>query len=263
VSTAADLRALLTNGDIAVEGRLWDSSNSALRVEVTDGSTAVRGVYKPRRGERPLWDFPTGTLGCREVATSIIDRALGWDLVPMTVWREEAPMGPGSIQVWVESDPDAPPVDVVESDDIPAGWHVVAEGEGARGDHVSLVHEDSARLRRLALLDAVINNADRKGGHVLRSLSGDILGIDHGLTFHVEPKMRTVLWGWAGVPIDAAWVADLVRVDAEWTAVAEELAPLLSRAEVAALRERVQSLVSVPAFPSPDGAWPALPWPAM
>jgi uncharacterized repeat protein (TIGR03843 family) len=263
VSTTSDLWTVLTSGEVVVEGRLWDSSNSALRVECTDGSTTVRAVYKPRRGERPLWDFPTGTLGCREVATSIVDAALGWQLVPVTVWRDEAPMGPGSIQVWVDSDPAVPPVDVVESDEIPVGWHVVAEGEGGRGDHVCLVHEESAPLRRLALLDAVINNADRKGGHVLRSHSGDIRGIDHGLTFHVEPKMRTVLWGWAGVPIDDACTADLIRVDRDWAPVAEDLAPLLSRAEISALRDRVRHLARVREYPSPDGAWPALPWPAM
>lgn len=258
-----DVEARLTTGVIEVEGRLWDSSNAAMRVECTGADGSVRAVYKPLRGERPLWDFPTGSLGHREVATSVIDRALGWNLVPPTVWRDDAPLGPGSLQAWVEVDPDCPPVDVVEATAIPEGWHVVAEGEGARGDHVCLVHEDSPALRRLALLDAVTNNADRKGGHVLRSRSGALAGIDHGLTFHEESKLRTVLWGWAGAAIEPATIADLEGLCARWGAVAEALGPLLSPAEIEAARMRLDALLISGEYPTPEGAWPALPWPAM
>lgn len=257
------VEALLLRGDVDVEGRLWDSSNSAMRVECGDGSTRVRAVYKPQRGERPLWDFPTGSLGRREVATYVVDRALGWDLVPVTVWRDDAPLGPGSLQAWVDLDPEDAPVDVVDSREIPEGWHVVAEGEGARGDHVCLVHEESPSLRRLALLDAVVNNADRKGGHVLRSGSGTLAGIDHGLTFHVEPKLRTVLWGWSGTTIDPQTLDDLRALADTWDRCSEHLEPLLTVSEIAATRDRLAALVDTEAYPGPEGAWPALPWPAM
>lgn len=254
---------LLFAGDMAVEGRLWDSSNSAMRVECTGGDARVQAVYKPRRGERPLWDFPTGTLGRREVATYVVDRALGWGLVPVTVWREDAPMGPGSLQAWVDVDSGASPVDVVEARTVPEGWHVVAEGEGARGDHVCLVHEESSALRRLAVLDAVVNNADRKGGHVLRSGSARVAGIDHGLTFHEEPKLRTVLWGWAGAPLDDAILHDLQALADAWGSVSESLDTLLTQSEISATEDRLADLLRSRSFPDPDGAWPALPWPAM
>ena len=258
-----DLEVLLSRGDMSVEGRLWDSSNAALRVECVEGDTRVRAVYKPRSGERPLWDFPTGTLGRREVATYVVDRAVGWGIVPPTVWREDAPLGPGSLQAWVEADAQDPPVDVVDTGAIPDGWHVVVEGEGARGDHVCLIHEDSPSLRRVALLDAVVNNADRKGGHVLRAGPGNVAGIDHGLTFHTETKLRTVLWGWAGTPVDPSLMEDLDRLAADWRAVSEDLGPLLSRSEIAAARGRLEELLRHGEYPGPDGAWPALPWPAM
>lgn len=262
-ATHDDLEAVLLRGDIDVEGRLWDSSNAAMRVECRDGTMSVRAVYKPQRGERPLWDFPSGSLGRREVATYVVDRALGWDLVPVTVWRDDAPLGPGSLQAWVEQDAEEPPVDVVDLRAVPEGWHVVAEGEGARGDHVCLVHEESPALRRLALLDVVANNADRKGGHVLRSTDGALAGIDHGLTFHVEPKLRTVLWGWADTPLDADARSDLAAALSAWDRWSEHLGLLLTRSEIAATRDRLAALVDAGIYPGPDGAWPALPWPAM
>lgn len=257
------LEQLLLAGDIDVEGRLWDSSNAAMRVECRGASGSVRAVYKPRRGERPLWDFPTGSLGRREVATYVVDRALGWDLVPVTVWRDDAPLGPGSLQAWVELDPEDPPVDVVDVSAVPEGWHVVAEGEGDRGDHVCLVHEESAALRRLALLDVIANNADRKGGHILRSTVGSLAGIDHGLTFHVEPKLRTVLWGWAETAVDTEARGDLVTALEAFGRWSDALEPLLTRSEIAATRERLVALVESGTYPGPEGAWPALPWPAM
>jgi uncharacterized repeat protein (TIGR03843 family) len=259
----SDIREHLLLGEIDIEGRLWDSSNSAVRVTCVSGDATTMAVYKPQRGERPLWDFPTGTLGRREVATAVMDAALGWGLVPVTVWREEAPLGPGSLQAWVEVDVEAPPVDVIDSALAVPPWIVVAEGEGTRGDHVCLVHEDTEALRRICLLDAIVNNADRKGGHVLRGIAGDVVGIDHGLTFHVEPKLRTVLWGWAGQPVDDAALADLRRLRDAWHDAEGRLEPLLSHAEIDAAYTRLESIIEMGDFPAPDGAWPALPWPAM
>ena len=250
----------LHHGSIEVEGRLQGSSNAALRVVCTDATGSVRAVYKPRRGERPLWDFPRGSLGHREVAAAIVDRALGWGLVPATVWREDGPLGPGSMQAWVDADADLAPVDVLDIDQVPRGWLNVAEGEG---QHVCLVHENSRELSRLAVLDLVINNADRKGGHVVRDVSGRILGIDHGLTFHTEDKLRTVLWGWSGDPIDAETLDDLARCSRTFDVLAEDLSPLLSRAEVSTTRLRLELAREAAVFPEPEHSWPALPWPAM
>lgn len=254
---------LLQSADIEIEGRLWDSSNSAMRVVCHGDGREVRAVYKPQRGERPLWDFPSGTLGRREVATCVVDNVLGWDIVPPTVWRDDGPMGAGSLQAWIDADQARAPVDVIEADRLMDSWIVVAEGEGARGDHVCLVHEDSPSLRRVALLDVIVNNADRKGGHVLRAGDGSVTGIDHGLTFHVEPKLRTVLWGWSGQVIDDADRADLLRLAGQWPSVQERLEPLLSVAEIRATRDRLDMLITTDVFPHPEGAWPALPWPAM
>ncbi|MFZ8909684.1 MAG: SCO1664 family protein [Candidatus Nanopelagicales bacterium] len=260
---ARDMYEQLLVGELDIEGRLWDSSNSAMRVTCVSGGVTTMAVYKPQRGERPLWDFPTGTLGRREVATAAIDAALGWGLVPVTVWREEAPLGPGSLQAWVDVDTRSAPVDVIDSELAVPPWIVVAEGEGARGDHVCLVHEDTEALRRISLLDAIVNNADRKGGHVLRSTAGAVVGIDHGLTFHIEPKLRTVLWGWAGQAVDAAALEDLRRLRDAWVDVEGTLGSLLSHAEIDSAYTRLESLIEAGEFPSPDGAWPSLPWPAM
>jgi uncharacterized repeat protein (TIGR03843 family) len=263
VSGSSGVVQLLASGDLDIEGRLWDSSNSAVRVLCQMSGRSVRAVYKPLRGERPLWDFPSGTLGRREVATAAVDALLGWGLVPATVWRDDGPLGPGSLQAWVEADSERAPVDVLDSTDVTSSWIVVAEGEGSSGGHVCLAHEDSVDLRRVALLDAIVNNADRKGGHVLRALDGSVWAIDHGLTFHTDPKVRTVLWGWSGQPIAPSDLADLHRLVDDWSAVATALEPQLTRAEMAATRGRLESLLLQGEYPHPDGAWPALPWPAM
>ena len=257
-----DLRDVLTRGDLDIEGRLSGASNATLRaIAILDGREVVC-VYKPQRGERPLWDFPTASLGLREVAAYRLSEALGWGLIPMTVWREEGPFGPGMCQMWVETDDDRAPVQVVET--APAtGWLTVAEGEGYGGSLVRLVHEDADDLRRLALLDVVLNNADRKGGHALRDASGQLFGIDHGLTFHDEDKLRTVLWGWAGDRIGAEDDEHLRGLRDRWSQAEEDLGELLTTREIRATGERLDALIDLRCFPEPVGAWPALPWPAM
>jgi uncharacterized repeat protein (TIGR03843 family) len=255
---------ILREGAMEVEGRLVASSNAALRVICQLDGVSIHAVYKPLRGERPLWDFPTGTLGLREVAARRLDAALGWDLIPTTVWNDAAPLGPGSVQEWVAHDSSVvDPVDVVDSREVPAGWHVVAEGEGNHGQHVCLVHEESTALRRLCALDVVMNNADRKGGHVLRDAAGGVRAIDHGLTFHSDDKVRTVLWGWAGEPIDASTLADLEVLSRNFDVLATEFESLLTPDEVSATEQRLVRTVTTGAYPEPDGYWPALPWPAM
>ena len=253
---------VLVHGDLEIEGRLSGASNATMRAVATLDGVDVLCVYKPRRGERPLWDFPSGSLGEREVAAYRVSEALAWGLIPLTVWRDEGPYGPGMCQRWIDADDARAPVQVVEVDD-PSPGLTVAEGEGYGGSLVRLVHEDAPDLRRLSVLDVVVNNADRKGGHALRDTSGRLFGIDHGLTFHEEDKLRTVLWGWAGEPLAEADLADLEAVVSRWEPLAEELQGLLAVREVRATRERMDALVLSAVHPEPVGAWPALPWPAM
>lgn len=256
-------RDVLAVGTLEVEGRLIDASNATLKCVAELDGISIRCVYKPIRGERPLWDFPSGSLGFREVAAYDVSQSLGWDLVPLTVWRESGPYGPGMCQEWIEEDADRPAVGVWDEDSVPVGWRVVAGGEGHRGQSVSLAHEDSLALRRMAILDVLLNNADRKGGHILRSTDGRVLGIDHGLTFHEEPKLRTVLWGWAGEPVDEQLLAGVRLLAAHADGRLGKVAERLTRREFRALLDRTQALLQRAVFPDPGGGWPSLPWPAM
>jgi uncharacterized repeat protein (TIGR03843 family) len=252
---------LLVDGELEIEGRLVDASNATLYCSVTlDGSTAAC-VYKPVAGERPLWDFPDGTLAQREVAAFEVSEAAGWGVVPPTVLRE-GPFGPGMCQLWVETDDRVTLVDVVPQGRTPDGWHEVLDAEGAGGQPVTLVHADDPGLRRMALVDTVINNADRKGGHVLPTSTGHVHGVDHGISFNVDDKLRTVLWGWAGEPLEAAELDLLERLRGDLDAgLGERLARLLTRREVRRTQQRVERLLRERAFPVPGEHWPSIPWP--
>jgi uncharacterized repeat protein (TIGR03843 family) len=197
-------------------------------------------VWKPTRGERPLFDFPIGTLTRREVATYLVSEALGWGIVPPTLMRD-GPFGEGMLQRWIDVDPEA--------------------------DVIALVNDDDARLRRVAVLDAIVNNTDRKAGHLLPLPDGHVHAVDHGVTFSVVPKLRTVLWAWEAEPFDDEERAGLLRVaDALGPSslpgpLAAALAELLSAAEIDATRARIDDLLSSGRFPSPNPDWPAIPWP--
>jgi uncharacterized repeat protein (TIGR03843 family) len=260
---AAGVRDVLSRGELLVRGRLVDASNATLLCQATLDGVELDCVYKPRAGERPLWDFPTGTLSRREVAAYDVSAAAGWDLVPPTLWREDAPAGPGMVQAWIDVADGPGPVDVVDRGAVPAGWRDVVDAEGPGGRPVSLVHADSPALRRMAVFDAVVNNADRKGGHVLLDGDGRVWGIDHGVTFNEDDKLRTVLWGWAGDPLDPYLVDELVvlldRLDGP---LGPRLALALSPAEMAGTRDRVHRLLGRAVFPYPGEGWPPLPWPA-
>ncbi|MPY85346.1 MAG: SCO1664 family protein [Actinophytocola sp.] len=251
---------LVTHGELEVEGRLLDASNATLYCSLKlDGRTA-NAVYKPIAGERPLWDFPDGTLAGREVATYEIATASGLGSVPPTVLRE-GPLGEGMVQLWIDSGP-TELVDVVTPDDVPEGWHVVLHAHDRSGAPVVLTHSDRHEVAELALLDVVVNNTDRKGGHVLLGADGLVYGVDHGICLHHEPKLRTVLWGWAGKPMPPASAHKLERlladVDGE---LGETLATHLTDAEIDALRARVRDLLDTGAFPAPHDAIRAIPWP--
>ncbi len=252
---------LLTHGTISVEGRLVDASNATLYCAITHEGVSASCVYKPVAGERPLWDFPDGSLAGREVSAYAVSAASGWDVVPPTVLRD-GPFGPGMVQLWVEVDPDVELVDVVAPDELPTGWLHVLDALGHGGEPVVLAHANDARLRRMAVLDAVLNNADRKAGHVLALPDGRVLGVDHGVSFHVETKLRTVLWGWAGDGLSEAECEILERLRSQLDGVlGTTLAGLLRRSEIRATQRRVDRLLAAQSLPRPGGGWPAIPWP--
>jgi uncharacterized repeat protein (TIGR03843 family) len=227
--------ALIRDGVLDIEGRLVDASNATLYCTVSLDGLSAPCVYKPVRGERPLWDFPDGTLAARETAAYLVSVATGWNVVPPTVLRD-GPFGDGMVQLWVDGE------------------------EGV--DLGRLIRSDSQPLRRMAVYDVVINNADRKGGHLIPMPDGHVYGVDHGVSFHRQDKLRTVLWSWAGdrLPDDAVDTLCELRAELEGP-LAEALHALLTRREVAATVRRVDRLVESRQFPRPSGEWPAVPWP--
>lgn len=251
----ADLLAL---GEIEVIGRLREASNQTFAVRLTLDDQESLAVYKPTSGEAPLWDFPDGTLAFRERAAYVVSEALGWNVVPPTILRE-GPAGPGMLQIWIECSDDEP-VRVVKRGDEGDLLHVF-DAEDQWGRPVSLVHEDTEALRRIAIFDLLVNNTDRKGSHVL-PLGLHRYGIDHGVCFHVDDKVRTVLWGWAGSELTNSEVHAVHKVlaDAE---LGEHLDELLADDEVEAFRQRCERLVRAGRMPIPRGDWPPIPWPPL
>jgi uncharacterized repeat protein (TIGR03843 family) len=261
-----DAAEALARGDLELRGRILPASNAAFLADAVLDEVQVACIYKPVAGERPLWDFPDGTLAARERAAYLVSDALGWDVVPLTLLRE-GPHGVGMVQQWQEPADPRPgvpdPIDLCPRGRVPAGFLHVLDAEDGAGNDVSLVHEDSAPLRRMAVFDVLVNNADRKGGHVLAMADGHRFGVDHGVCFHVDDKLRTVLWGWHGNPIDDDETAALVGLRAALDGdLAAALAPLLTPAEIRATRLRLDRLLRAGAFPQPGPGWPAIPWPA-
>ncbi len=247
--------------ELTLTAQIRSASNVTLAGRIGEGEAAVEVAYKPVAGERPLWDFPDGTLAGREVAAYLVSEVMGWDLVPRT-WLRDGPLGPGMVQLWCEPDLAQEAVTIVPAGEVPDGWHHVFDGLDARENVVSLVHEESAVLRRMAVFDVVVNNADRKGGHVLEMAGGHRHGIDHGLTLHAEPKLRTVLWGWIGESLTDEELAGVDRVrDALAGDLAAALTEHVTTAEVEALAARCDRLQAEGVFPAPSGHMPAVPWP--
>ncbi len=253
----------LLEAQLVVLGRIMPASNHTFLTRL--GDSGAQCVYKPNSGERPLWDFTDGTLAGREYAAWVVSDHLGWDIVPPTVLRD-GPAGPGMVQLWMEPE-DCPddrpdPVDVVPQGEVPPGFLHVLDASGDRDEPVELVHEDSQPLRRMAVFDIIVNNTDRKGGHVLPMPGGHRHGVDHGVCFHTEDKLRTVLWGWAGEPLAAdelAGVESVLRgLEQGLRASLEELVTVR---EVDAVARRCERLLRVGSFPVPRGGWPSIPWP--
>ncbi|MGV9558058.1 SCO1664 family protein [Streptomyces sp. NPDC003522] len=254
---------LLARGELTVRGRIREASNAALYCTVAHEGREAACVYKPVAGERPLWDFPDGTLAQREVAAYAVSEATGWGLVPPTVLRD-GPYGEGMCQLWIEVFPQAELLALVDAEEPGPGWRAIGLAEAGEGRTALLVHADDERLRRLAVLDAVINNADRKGGHLLPTADGRLYGIDHGVTFNAEDKLRTLLWGWAGEPLTGEAVEVLKGLQGALEAggaLTATLAELVTPAEVDATRARVRALLESGRHPEPGGDWPAIPWP--
>ena len=235
-----------------VLGRLEYASNNTLLVE----SDGIRYVYKPISGERPLWDFPDGTLASREVAAYRVSQLLGWHLVPPTS-LVDGPEGPGSLQRWVDSE--IQEVDLFAPGEVPAGWFSILGGIDDEGSEIVLAHSAHPMLAQLAVFDVIINNADRKAGHILTATNGALIAIDHGVTFHEEPKLRTVLWGWVNSDIDDAIIEDITLLAARIPD--SDLVDLLSADEVEALLARINDLLASRKYPEPNEQWPAVPWP--
>lgn len=235
--TVPEVVDLLREGELEVTALLPWSSNYTFLAQVTRGDVAAMAVYKPKRGERPLWDFPTGTLYRREAAAFMLSNALEWNIVPPTVARK-GEHGIGMVQLYIEHDPD---------------------------EHFFTFRDPwPDELTRIALFDVLINNADRKGGHCLRDAEGRIWAIDHGVCFHEEPKLRTVIWEMAGEPIDDPLLADLRRVQTclwDGQPLRDNLNRLLSSREIQALHQRLASLLQSGCFPLPPPERRHVPWP--
>ena len=225
--------SILLNGEIEVEGRLVDASNATLFVTLTHGGESLQAIYKPISGERPLWDFESGDLASRERAAYLISELGDFNLVPLTILRD-GPFGMGAVQRWIDVDE---AVDLAE-----------------------FFRTDAAELRATALFDAVINNTDRKIGHLLPDLNGKLYVCDHGVTFHHEDKLRTVLWQWAGQPLTLDEIAQLTTLRGI-ILDNTEITVLINREEITALIERIDRLISSGTFPLPNPEWPAVPWP--
>lgn len=225
----------LADGDLEILGLMPNASNYTFLARASHGEETLLAVYKPQRGEMPLWDFPAGTLGRREVAAYVVARELGWPNVPPTVFRD-GPEGPGSVQLFIEFDP--------------AQHYFTLEGTR------------DVDFRRIALFDVVVNNADRKGGHCLLAPDGRIWVIDHGVCFSDEPKLRTVIWAFAGETIEAPPLRDLdaLRANVRRGALRDELSAVLSREEIEALRDRLDIVLERRTFPEPSPGRP-FPWP--
>ncbi|MFG1781487.1 SCO1664 family protein [Rhodococcus oryzae] len=259
---------LLHTGELSVLGRIVSASNATLVCEATTNGQSVRCVYKPIRGERPLWDFPDGTLAGREVASYLISEALGWGVIPETILRD-GPYGPGMVQRWVETPEPTGElgermalVDICPPDQVPAGWFEVLLAYDGDGEQVALVHADDPRLQRMAVLDVLLNNADRKGGHALEGIDGSVYGVDHGICLHSEDKLRTVLWGWAGQPVLGALLVDVEALAERLRGpLADRLREHITGDEVDALVARTEGMLANPVMPLPGDHRP-IPWPA-
>ena len=231
-----NVEKVLADGELIVTGRLIDASNATLLAQCTLDNEIVKCIYKPIAGERPLWDFQDGNLAQREFAAYLISEYLEMHIVPLTILRD-GPFGLGMVQEWIDIDQD---VDLAE-----------------------FFSQDDPQLRKMALFDAVINNTDRKIGHLLPHPDGRLFGCDHGVTFHHEYKLRTVLWQWAGSDLTEDEIGSLQALqEILETNESGTLQSLITQTELLSLKSRIDALIKDRSFPLPSTDWPAIPWPA-
>ena len=226
----------ILNGELVVAGRLVDASNATLLCEIKSSHLQenLKVVYKPMAGERPLWDFPEGNLASREVAAYLLSDFAKFGIVPLTVLRD-GPFGPGAVQEWIEVD--------------------------SQIDLIAFAQGDDPRLREMAIFDYIINNTDRKFGHILLDSSGSIYGCDHGVSFHQDYKLRTVLWQFAGLSLNESEGAKVDRLVLHFGDLANSISSLIAEREIESLKDRIESLAKNRSFPYPNPEWPAIPWP--
>jgi len=257
-------RDVITHGILEISGRLTDASNLTLLANASLDGVDIQCVYKPIRGERPLWDFPDGTLAHREVAARKIAEYAQWDCVPLTIMRS-GPYGAGMVQRWIDQPDDMDElVGLVSESDIPQGWLAVLRAVDMHGADVALVHADDEKLKLLAAFDVVVNNADRKGSHILLSAQGAVLGVDHGLCFHTDDKLRTILWGWAGTALPEAVMAGLDRLSSGMAGdLRADMHEYMTVTEVDTLAKRIDSLQMHPSYPMPPRDRTPIPWPPL
>lgn len=232
----SNVEKVLADGELIVTGRLIDASNATLLAQCTLENEIVKCIYKPIAGERPLWDFQEGNLAQREFAAYLISEYLEMHIVPLTILRD-GPFGIGMVQEWIDIDQD---IDLAE-----------------------FFSQDDPQLRKMALFDAVINNTDRKIGHLLPHPDGRLFGCDHGVTFHHEYKLRTVLWQWAGSDLTEDEISSLQALqEILETDESGTLQSLITQTELLSLKSRIDALIKDRSFPLPSTDWPAIPWPA-
>ena len=231
---AIDAKRAIDEGEISIAGRLVDASNATLFGQAHLDGESVDVIYKPIAGERPLWDFPDGTLAGREVSAYKFSEFAQFRIVPYTILRD-GPYGQGAVQEWINIDET---IDVIE-----------------------LAQSQDVRLRKFVLFDAIINNTDRKIGHLLPSVDGYLFGCDHGVCFHEEDKLRTVLWQWMGSPLDELELSQIKKIITDFTYFSSEVKDFLNEGELNATLMRAERLLSEGVFPYPPQDWPAVPWP--
>jgi uncharacterized repeat protein (TIGR03843 family) len=234
----ADTLRTLQEGELIISGQFMHSSNYTFLVQVRNGEQELPAVYKPQKGETPLWDFPAGSLCRREAAAFLVSEALGWELVPPTVFRKKGPLGKGAVQLFIKHDPEL--------------------------HYFSFPEEVRQRLKSAALFDLVLNNADRKGSHILLDEQGHVWLIDHGTCFHRDFKHRSVIWDYAGQTIPSDFIRNLqnllTKLDEDKTLL-KELGDYISKEEIHALKTRIKILVELNTFPHPEKNRRAVPWP--
>ena len=239
ITDKTEILTALQEGNFDLQGQFILGSNYTFLVQVDHDSMSFQAVYKPSRGEMPLWDFPAHTLAKREVAAFEVSEGLGWELVPPTIYRRKGPLGPGSMQFFIPHDPQ---------------FH-----------YFTFTESEKQRLRPVAVFDLLVNNADRKGGHILRDQTDNLWFIDHGICFNIENKLRTVIWDFAGEPIPEGLLSSvktlLGRLEDKQDTLSLSLRPLLNKAEISMLARRARNLLENPVFPIADSSRRYYPWP--